>query len=172
MRNFLKLAGVIVLVAAIVFSAALAALLVTACDDSTTEAPRTVKYVGNADGNTYTLTITENTNRAAYTAKKGDRYVLKIEYANGTTKTSKGTVSAVEADGSLKLLPSGASEPFTVAINSSGEIAGITGTITFEAGEPEQGPGEITPVTPDTGGNAFLGAKLVFSGEQVYTYSV
>jgi hypothetical protein len=164
MRNFLKLAGVIALAAAITFSAA---LLVTACDDGSTEAPRTVKYVSNANGNTYTLTITEKTSRAAYTAQKGDRYVLKIEYANGTTKTSKGTVSAVEADGSLKLLPSGASAPFTVTMNSSGEIASITGTITFEAGEPEQGPGGVTP---DTGGSAFLGTKLVFSGEQVYTY--
>jgi hypothetical protein len=171
MKNFSKL---IAIVTAITFSATLATLLVTACDSDNTpteDTPRTVTYVSNANGNIYTLTITEKTDRAAYTAQAGDSYVLKITYANDTTKTSSGTVSARETDGSLKLLPSGATEPFTVAINSSG-VGDISGKIIFADGSKEEGPGAVTPVTPPpTAGNGSLGATLTITNTQVYTFT-
>jgi uncharacterized protein YjdB len=52
------------------------------------------------EGNKYELTITPQSDRAAYEPKAGDTYTLKIFYVDGTTKTSVGTVTQEVKNGS------------------------------------------------------------------------
>lgn len=148
MKNVLKVLGTIVLIVMIGFS-------FIACDDESTDGkvPQTVTYESSTDaaGNTYTLTITENTSRAAYTAATGDSYVLTIKKAGTTDKVSKGTVSTVGADGTLTLKPNNSgSSTFSITI-SNGQITAINGTIAIEDGEPVTAPGTLTP---ETGGGS------------------
>jgi hypothetical protein len=101
-----------------------------------------------ADGNYYTLEITKASAasasvRAAYAPQSGDTYVLTITLADGSTKTSKGTVTVKGNDFELK--PSGSNTTFTVKTDGSGSITGITGTITVEGGGTVQPPASITP---------------------------
>ena len=127
----------------------------TGCQDTdgndNPPAPETVTYTGEADGKTYTLTITENTSRAVYTPQKGDTYVLTVE-----TKISSGTVTLV-TDGGLTLQPSAETAvAFTISVSSDG-ITAITGTITFDNGEKESAPASIEP----DGNNAMEAAKTI-----------
>jgi len=120
------------------------------CDDGTTDdngEPQTVEYKStDADGNTYILTITENTSRTAYIAVSGDSYVLIIRKAGQPDKVSKGIVSTAGAGGILTLLPNNSgSYTFSVTINVSGQMTNITGTIAIEGGESATAPGAVTP---------------------------
>jgi hypothetical protein len=162
----MKFLGVIALVAVIGFT-------MEACpNDDDGNSPKTVKYEStDAAGNTYTLTVTEKADgRAAYSAKTGDSYELKIAPASGAAKTSKGTVQSTD-DGNLTLKPSNAEETFTVTI-TGGQMTAITGTIAIEGeGEPVHSPGTLTPV--ETGGNNTGGGDGSFNGKigpaDVYT---
>jgi len=104
-------------------------------DDSTN--PLTVEYKGeDASGNIYTLTVTQNTNRAAYTGAKGDSYELRIKMKDGTVKISKGTVTIISEDGTFTLQPSVAgSDTFSVVITGL-DIKSILGPIAVEGGTP------------------------------------
>jgi len=119
-------------------------MAVVGCDDDSTN-PLSVEYKGeDAGGNIYTLTVTQNTNRAAYEAAAGDSYVLTIEMKDGTIKISKGTVTVISTDGTFTLQPSVAgSDTFSVVISGE-DIKSIVGPIAVEGGTP------ITAGTFDT----------------------
>ena len=114
-------------------------------DDSDDDSTQTVKYEGiDAAGNTYVLTVTKNANRAVYIPEAGDSYTLTITLADGTKKTSTGTVKEIATDGTFTLQPSvEGSDVFSVVINDEG-ISSVVGTVTVEDGE------SITPRTFDT----------------------
>jgi hypothetical protein len=72
-------------------------LALVSCDDNTNpskSAPETKTYTGTGDGTTYTLKITQNTNRAVYNPGSGDIYVLAIKKLEDT-KTSSGIIVGV-----------------------------------------------------------------------------
>ncbi|MDR2742848.1 MAG: leucine-rich repeat domain-containing protein [Treponema sp.] len=112
----------------------------------------TVSYSGTTGGKTYTLVIYESGDRAAYTPQSGDRYELTISPDNtrsvGTVAASTGTT--------LTLKPSNATASFTVAVKTtgteggSGEIASISGNVTFEDGKTQ--PVSVTISTGGGGG--------------------
>jgi len=126
----------------------------------TNDAPQMLKYESiDVWGNTYILTITEKTSRAAYTVTKGDSYALTIKQQGQPDKESKGTVSTIKDDGELTMKPTKAdSEPFGVSVND-GKMTAITGTITLEDGGKIQAPGAVTPV--GSGGDEIIGVGNV-----------
>jgi len=125
MRNLTKLFVGITLVAIIGF-------LMAACDNNI--APQTVTYSGTANGKMYTLKITENKSRAAYTPQSGDSYELTVG-----TEISKGTVVSF-INGTLILKPYvEEAEQFTATVSSS-DITSIKGKITFINGKKEEAP--------------------------------
>jgi hypothetical protein len=123
--------------------------------------PQSVVYTSkDVLGNTYKLTITENTSKAVYTIKVGDTYELIIVSPSGTTKTSKGSVKS-SVGGSLMLLPSNGDVTFSITITDE-KMATISGTITLIDGEPESVPtGDLTPVDNNNNEN---GTKAPFEG--------
>jgi len=154
MKKTVKLIEIIAFIAVISFS-------FVACGGDNTTTPQTVTYSGTANGSTYTLTITEG---ARYVAQVGDSYVLTVT-TDGTTKTSNGTVTA--AGNTLTLMPTGATTPFTVSINSSG-INAINGEIKFNDGTTEQGPGTVEPIT--SGDFIEVEKTFEFTNQQIYAY--
>jgi len=125
-KQFLGMALLAILTLAIIV------LPLTGCNqDETYPEPRTVTYQGTAGDKTYTLKITENTNRAAYTPQNGDIYELTVG-----AKKSTGTV-VLFTGATLTLKPYEVAITFTVTISSSG-ITKIEGTITFTDGSWEQ----------------------------------
>jgi len=153
MKNLQKLIGIIALITVIGFS-------MIACGNGNggrgpgIPVPQTVTYNGvSADGSTYTLKITEPA--ARYTAQDGDTYELTVTSPNGTTKTSKGTVT--KAGNEMELTPNGTTEPFTVKVSAEGLI-GISGNLKWDGDkETTTLPGELTPVTAEV---AQLAAEL------------
>jgi len=115
--------------------------------------PQKVEFTGyDADGNMYSLILTEKTSRAAYQPVKGDSYELRITKAGVTDKVSKGTVSDVGTDGTLTLQPAKANSPSFRVKKNGQNITAIPDPITFDdvetvtAGDFEEG-GE--PSEPD-----------------------
>jgi hypothetical protein len=137
MKNTIKLFGLIALVTVIGFSMA-------GCKEPETGptpgtiTPRTVTYQGTASSKTYTLKITENTSRVAYTPQNGDSY----ELTDGTRKSTGTVVSFISLTFTLK--PSRGTTTFTITISSAG-ITAINGTIAFDDGNTQTGPGTVTP---------------------------
>jgi len=119
-------------------------------DDGGNSTPGKAVYTGTNGGDAYTLTITEKTSgKAAYTPKTNDSYTLKV---NGDL--SSGTVSLAQTSGStlnFTLKPSkGAAAAFTVTVSpGSNKITNVTGTITFDVGEPKTGPGNLSNSNSD-----------------------
>jgi hypothetical protein len=99
--------------------------------------PQTVTYSGTANGTAYTLKITENLSRAAYTPQAGDSYELTA----GTNK-STGTVDSY-SNGSFTLKPSNA-ETFTATV-SGNNLTGLTGSSKWDNGTAFTAPGTLTP---------------------------
>jgi hypothetical protein len=127
------------------------AMTAVGCDNNPTGGiPQTVKFESTAmDGNTYILTITENTSRAAYiTPKDGDNYELIIRTEGQKDKVSKGTIT-VGDDGVWTMRPKNSELTFTITI-TGGEITNITGTIAVEGEDPVSGPGEFDEWTDVT----------------------
>jgi len=152
-----------------------AAMYLTNCggDDAgtpVTPAAQTVTYSGIADGETYTLKITQNTNRAAFTPQGGDSYELTVG-----SKKSAGTVVSFTS-GTFTLQPSVAvTAIFYVTVDSTG-ITNITAAITFTDGTSKEAPGTVTPVPPSTGNtNTSLNGTWVNIGDlfgESYTYKM
>ena len=141
-----------------VFPLILAVLLVmglflTACggDGSGSETYDPITFTSkDAAGNTYKLTITKNTAKAAFTPGTGDFYSLTITYANGTTKTSTGTVASY--DSTEISFVSATKVTFTITRNSNGRMTKIEGTINFDDGGKIDAPGAVTPEDNPGGG--------------------
>jgi hypothetical protein len=102
----------------------------------------------DSSGNVYILEIIKKgSSRAAYTPQNGDTYVLTIVLADGTIKTSEGTVdvSGSGSSRSFTLTPTDSDTSFT--ITTSGEnMNAISGTITFTEGDPIVKTEALTPV--------------------------
>jgi len=129
-----------------------------ACDDKPDPTPQTVTYSGTANGTTYTLKITENLNRAAYTPQAGDSYEL-----TAGTKKSTGTVDSY-SNGTFTLKPEGSATTFTASVSSSG-LTGFTGDITWEGDStPTTLPTKVTPTPPPNTGNPLEGTWLEADG--------
>jgi hypothetical protein len=140
MKNKIKILGIIALVAIIGFSMA-------ACSNgstgggggSKTTAASSITYTGkSADGSSYTLKITENTGRAAYTPKKGDSYELTV-----SGKKSTGSVETFSG-GAFTLKPSNSDTTFKASISGS-DLTELSGTITWTDKQEITGPGKLTP---------------------------
>jgi hypothetical protein len=65
----------------------------------------------DSEGNVYELTITKNSDKAAYEPKVGDLFKLVITFVNGTKKTSEGTVTNEVSSGSTTM--------FTLTVSNS-----------------------------------------------------
>jgi len=122
MKNFVKWFGIIALVAVIGFS-------FVSCGGggggSDAGSNGNVTYTYSDDGgNAYKLEITQQANRAAYNPKKGDSYVLTINFTDGKVEKSTGTVKEFK-DGQLQLKSSDDKE-FQVMVKGD-KIAGIAG---------------------------------------------
>ena len=172
MENLLKLLGIIVVVFAFVN---------IACDNGSSNGENSVSYTSTAGETTYTLSITQNTNR--YVITTGDTYVLAIINSR-TTKNSSGTVT-VSGGGSTLVLSGGTDVRVTI---DGGRMISITGTIQTNDGIVE-GPGSLTPhqnnsnednTPPNSTDDPFRGTswyyiqdgrrhKLVFSNNNTYT---
>jgi len=134
------------------------ALTFIACDNEPDLTPQTVTYSGTADGTTYTLKITENLSRAAYTPQAGDSYVL-----TAGTKKNTGTVVSY-SNGTFTLKPEGSATTFAASVSSSG-LTGFKGAITWEGDStPTTLPTEVTPTPPFNTGNPLEGAWLEEGG--------
>jgi hypothetical protein len=150
MKNTFKVLGIIALVI-IGFSFA-------ACGDGGGgETAEKVVYTSvDGDGNKYELTITAKSDKAAYEPKAGDLFTLVITFANGTKKTSSGTVAAedkTESGISLTLSVSGSS--FTVSVSAVGgdeqamtEIDGEIPITSSTDGNTASVPANDTPLSP------------------------
>jgi hypothetical protein len=146
MKTTIKLLGIIALVAVIGFS-------LIACGSpggggSNSGGPgsgnggagQTGQFTGkDVLSNSYSLSIGSNAS-ASRSAAVGDRYSMNVTTRNGTTRTSRGSVTAVNSvDGTVTLKPDGAGEAFSV-VTSGSNIGSVTGTddmgqITFTNGE-------------------------------------
>jgi len=131
---------------------------------------RTEKYQSSdTAGNTYVLIITEN----GSTVAAGDSYELTIKKTDQPDKVSKGTVSAVGANGALTLQPkNNGSDTFNVTI-SGGKMTAITGTIALEGGEePITAPGTLSPENNsgnENGNNAVTFSSVIANGSITQT---
>jgi hypothetical protein len=168
MKNTFKVLGIIALIAIIGLSFA-------SCGDdddsggsSVTYDP--VEYKSSRSGTTYSLKITKNEGKAAFTPSNGDFYTLTITTA-GVSLTSNGTISISGNHFTLTHTATGTS--FTVTI-SSGEMITINGTdntqytIPVDSGEEVTAPGFVLPESSGGGNGSFLGANLIINEEQVY----
>jgi len=112
-------------------------LMIAGCvnDSSAASNSKMVKYESkDSEGVIYSLTITDSTtDKAAYKAKAGDNYELKIVPVSGTSKTSQGTVQSLDIS-FLVLMPSGSETPFNVVI-ANGQMTAIMGLIFCIEGE-------------------------------------
>jgi hypothetical protein len=136
MKKTSKMFGIITLLAVIGFSMA-------ACGGGGDGYDPIVYTSKDASGNTYKLTITKTTGKAAFTPASGDSYTLLITPASGTPKTSRGTVVSYSI--TTIMLKSVANTTLTVTITSNGTMTKIEGTITIDNGETLAGPGTLTP---------------------------
>jgi len=135
----------------------------TACDTGGGEKYDPVVYTSkDASGNTYKLSITKNTGKVAFTPANGDNYTLTITYANGTTKTSTGTVASYSG---TELVFAGATS-FTVTITSSGTMTKIEGTITLDDNTTVAAPGAVTPQQSNPAANPFAGTSWEWKGTE------
>jgi len=121
--------------------------------DGSGGSPQTQTYTGMADGQLYTLKITENT--ARYTAQSGDDYEL-----TAGEKTSRGEV--LSGGSNLTLKPTNSSNTFTVTISGS-NLTKMNGQITWTDLTVSAAPATLT--IPSGGGGV---GSLTLSG-QVYT---
>lgn len=122
-----------------------------ACDsEDNGGGPQTVTFTGIANGETYTLEVTQNVDRAVYVPQGGDTYVLTV----GTRK-STGTVTTFNSStGELTLQPSVTDAPSFTAVVSASSMAliALNDPITMDDGEViEDPPAELAPANPFTG---------------------
>ena len=106
-------------------------------DKSNTTNFTTTNYSNTISGTTYNLTITHIDNRSAI----GDDYELIVTRI-GSEKISTGKIITI-GQGNLAFQPNDSSSPNFEMGLSGGNITHITGTITFNDGTSEEGPGSF-----------------------------
>jgi hypothetical protein len=161
MKNTFKVLGIIAFIAIIGLSFA------SCGDDDDSSSSVTydpVEYKSSRGDTAYSLKITKNEGKAAFTPSNGDFYTLTITTA-GVSQTSNGTISISGNTFTLTHTATGAS--FTVTI-SGGEMTSINGTIPTNNGETVPAPGVVTPEGGGGGDDGSLGATLTISDEQVF----
>jgi len=178
MKKTIKLFGIIVLAAVMVFA-------MTACGDGggggsppTPPSPKTLetaKYVSfdETTGNMLELVIKEAVSNARYTAKEGDEYILTIYSPDGTVlATSNGKVSS--ASGNEIVLEHSTGAVITVAVSTSGDSSIITSldtdddTIPVDTGSSVQTVQKPALISYTPG----LEFELLTEGDYAGTYSV
>ena len=109
------------------------------CDngDNNVGDPQTVTYTGVSENITFSLTITENVNRAVYLPQSGDSYQL-----TAAGKTSSGSVSSVSGS-ILTLTPSNSTKTFTATVSGNNIII-MSGTITWNDNTTSTAPSAFT----------------------------
>jgi len=171
MKNTIKVLGIAVLVTAIGFA-------MIGCSNPSSgdtgggggsnrdTSPETVTYLGEYNGTTYALIITQSgSTNARYTAKQGDTYVLTTG-----EKTSTGTVQSFN-NNTFSLKPSNSQTPFEATVSDEG-LTGFNNTenVKWTDGTPATLPTfQLTPIGVNSSGNSYLGQRLVIYGVQVYT---
>jgi len=111
------------------------------CGTDSGETP--LVYESVKGSTTYKLELTRNTDKAAFTPKKGDNYKMTITASPAAPMVSKGTVDKVE--GGMFTLRHSSGGTFNVTAGSSG-MTNITGSIPLDSGAtPVTGPGDVTP---------------------------
>ena len=129
-------------------------------------------YSASKDNASYTLVVSPDTAKSVHNA--GDSYKLTVVTPNGG-KISSGKTAGMQG-GALVLQPSFMDAPsFSVTVSGTG-IVNISGTITYDNGAREIGPG-VFPVGSEGGGNTaftsidaagdYLAAQA--GGRNVYT---
>ena len=114
--------------------------------------PQTVTYTGTNGSETYTLEITENTNRAAYTPKSWDNFRL-IEVIS--TSTMWGTLEISGNSQTLILHPDSGG---TITVTTSGNgIINISGNGYWSDGTVFTSPGALAPGDNNGGGGFTVG---------------
>jgi len=118
-------------------------------------------YTSGVGDVTYLLSIIQGAARAAYySPASGDRYVLIVKYADGTSVTSSGTVTKVTTEAGNLVFDLSGGTNLKATISAEGEMKNIAGTITPDTGgaaaTPIEAPGAVTPresgPVPTTGG--------------------
>jgi len=138
---------------------------IAGCNETPTNTtPQTVTFTGTDNSDVYSLEITQNTARAAYTPRAGDSYKL-----TAGAKTSTGTVVSY-TEGTLVLQPGDEeAESFEATVSGTG-LTGLTGTITFDDETTVPAPGSLTPSTPPAGGGTVTEADYIGTWENSFTY--
>jgi len=155
----MKTKSPVVFAAILVFS-----LTFAGCNPGTNTNPpeeQVYSYTSGAGDVTYLLSIIQGPARAAYySPASGDRYVLTVKYADGTSVTSNGTVTKVTNEAGNLVFDLSGGTNLKATISTEGEMKNIAGTITPDAGgaaaAPIEAPGAVTPresgPVPTTGG--------------------
>jgi hypothetical protein len=141
-----KLFGMIILLVAVMLVFSLAG-----CGDDGgggNGGPQTVTYTGTNGNDNYTLKITENASRAAYSPKEDDEYELTV-VTTSSTKKSTGTVVSVGGL-TITLEPSNSTGELTVTVSGNGlnSITVSAGTVNWDDGSSFTAPGTLTPEKP------------------------
>lgn len=154
MKNFYqKTFGIIAGMAVIVF---IAAGCSNPADGNGGDPPPSATYTStDADGNRYTLNVTENPDRSArFTAQTGDRFELKIELFNdgnySLALNYSGTIGAANTSGSdvtLDLTVNNVQLAITISGTTMTVITGAA-PIPLDNGETLAPPNNVTPVVP------------------------
>ena len=124
----------------------------------------TKTFSGTSNGATYTLVITQ---RARFAA--GDTYILTT-VKSGVSKKSAGTIAAIAMTRFTLKPNSSGSQNFTLTFSGT-TITGITGTISYDDGTSETGPGSFGGNNPGTNVVAPVMSEEFFTitREDVYT---
>jgi hypothetical protein len=112
-------------------------------------------YTNSKNNASYTLVITPGDSRSAYYT--GDSYELTVKRGN-EEKLSSGKVAALMG-GAAVLLPIFTGADAFQGAASGKKINSITGTITFNDGTTEPGPGAFTTSSGGTGGGGTGGGS-------------
>ena len=138
---------------------------IAGCSETPTNTtPQKVTFTGTDSSGEYSLEITQNTARAAYTPRAGDSYILTVG-----SKTSTGTVVSYSS-GTFELQPADEDAESFEATVSGNDLTSITGEISWDDGSISEAPGTITTPTPPAGGGTVTEADYIGTWEYSYTY--
>jgi len=114
-------------------------------------------FNGNKGSTTYTLIVSHPVARAAV----GDSFSLKVA-RNGSEKISSGKIVSVDGTNLVYQPKYKDAKAFTVGFSGS-KLTHITGTITFDDGTSELGPGGFTNGSSGGGGSSAKGINVTIT---------
>jgi hypothetical protein len=147
-------------------------LAFTSCDNGSTKTGYDpIVHESYKGSTTYKLEITKNTGKAAFTPAAGDFFKLTITKSGAVPKVSSGTIQSVTGGNTFTLIHSGGGT-FSITMSTNGGMTSIVGTIPFDDGTTETGPGGVTTTPPEDGttggggnpGGGNNGKKIIITG--------